>query len=580
MISRRQILRAAPGTAALLGSQALLPGWAANGQTTSPSNEFDLNIQRQTVSIDSRKAAINSINGTLPGPLLRMREGEEVVLRVRNDLDADTSLHWHGILLPPSMDGVPGVSFAGIKPQETFEYRFRLQQHGTYWYHSHSGFQEQLGVYGPLIVDPAKDDSISADRELILVLSDWSFESPARVWSKLKTHADYYNSRQPTLADLLKGNDQAEWERMRMMRTDIADITGMTYTYLLNGHGPTDDWTGLFNPGERVRLRVINASAMTYFNFRIPGLPLTVIQADGQDLQPVTVAEAQLGVAETMDFMVEPAGDRAYAIVAEAMDRSGMAVGQLTPSASLRAEVPPLRAPPQRTMQDMGHDAGHGDGHSGMQHDMPAGPAGMDHSNHGDRATTPAAQTTVPVDPPAWIPRRGPGVMNIVAAPMSRLDEPGTGLTDVGHRVLTYADMQAREAFYDQREPSREIWLNLTGNMERYMWSFDGEKGTGGTEPIRFRHDERVRLVFINHTMMEHPIHLHGMWMELENGQQPMPRKHTVSVKPAERVSVLVTADAPGDWAFHCHLLLHMKAGMMRTVQVSPPMVETADANT
>ena len=348
MISRRQLLRAAPGTAALLGSQALLPGWAANGQPTPVSNEFELNIQRQTVSIDNRPAAINSINGTLPGPLLRMREGEEVVLRVRNDLDADTSLHWHGILLPPSMDGVPGISFAGIKPQSTFEYRSRLQQHGTYWYHSHSGFQEQLGVYGPLVVDPADEDVVTADRELILVLSDWSFESPARVWSKLKKHADYYNQQQPTLADLLNRNDQAEWERMRMVRSDIADITGMTYTYLMNGHGPTDDWTGLFTPGERVRLRVINASAMTYFNFRIPGLPLTVVQADGQNLQPVTVDEAQLGVAETMDFVVEPDGDRAYAMVAEAMDRSGMAVGRLTPSASLRAEAPSLRTPPQR----------------------------------------------------------------------------------------------------------------------------------------------------------------------------------------------------------------------------------------
>ncbi|MGI9329804.1 MAG: copper resistance system multicopper oxidase [Gammaproteobacteria bacterium] len=573
MISRRQILRAAPGTAALLGSQGLLPTWAADGLTGKAGNEFELAIQRQTVSIGNRQADIRSINGTLPGPLLRMREGEEVVLRVRNDLDEDTSLHWHGILLPPSMDGVPGISFAGIKPRDTFEYRFRLKQHGTYWYHSHSGFQEQLGVYGPLIIDPADEDKQAGDRELIIVLSDWSFEDPARVWAKLKKQADYYNRRMPTLADLIKRDDQAEWERMRMVRSDIADITGVTYTYLMNGHGPTDDWTGLFRPGERVRLRVINASAMTYFNFRIPGLPLTVIQADGQDLVPLTVDEAQLAVAETMDFLVEPAGDRAYAVIAEAMDRSGMAVGQLTPADGLRAEVPELRSPPQRTMQDMGH----GGAHAGMQHEKMNDHANMDHSGHAGMADNTPAPSGTPVDPPPWIPERGPGVMNIVAAPLNRMAEPGTGLSDVDHRVLTYADMQAREAFYDQRKPSREIWLNLTGNMERYMWSFDGKKGTGGTDPIRFRHGERVRLVFINHTMMEHPIHLHGMWMELENGQQPMPRKHTVSVKPAERLSVLVSADAPGDWAFHCHLLLHMKAGMMRTVQIAPPMMEGED---
>lgn len=553
MFSRRQLLQAPPAAGALLTAQGLLPAWALNGDPGGPRREFELAIRPQTLNIDGQTARIVSIDGTLPGTLLRMREGDNVVLRVRNELDEDTSLHWHGILLPPEMDGVPGISFDGIQPGEIFEYRFQVRQHGTYWYHSHSGFQEQLGVYGPLIVDPVNGEPDEADRELVIVLSDWSFEDPATVYAKLKKHADYYNNRQTTLADLRGKPGQRAWERMRMARTDIADVTGVTYTYLLNGHGPADDWTGLFEPGERVRLRIINAAAMTYFNFRIPGLPLQVIQTDGQDVAPVIVDEMQIAVAETIDVIVEPPGDRAYTIVAESMDRSGMAVGRLTPSPELRAEVPPLRPPPDRSMADMGHGE-----HTGMDHSRHTG---MDHATMGHGTST-------PVRPPPWQPRRGPGVANIVSNPVSRIREPGTGLTDVDHRVLTYADLQAREAFYDRREPSREIWLHLTGNMERYMWSFDGENVSSRMQPVRFEHGERVRLVFINHTMMEHPIHLHGMWMELENGQSPPPRLHTVSVKPAERLSVLVTADAPGSWAFHCHLLLHMKAGMMRTVVV------------
>jgi FtsP/CotA-like multicopper oxidase with cupredoxin domain len=412
---------------------------------------------------------------------------------------------------------------------------------------------------------------------------------------------------------------------MRMAATDIADITGATYTYLLNGHGPADGWTGLYTPGERVRLRVINASAMTYFNFRIPGLPLTVVQADGQDVEPVEMDEVQLAVAETLDLVVEPGEEAAYAIVAESMDRSGMAVGHLTPAAGRRAEVPALRTPPRRTMADMGH-GGAGMDHGGMDHSQHAGMdhggmdhsqhagmnhggmdhsqhagmnhggmdhsqhagmdhGGMDHSQHagmdkaapGNGAAFLDADRT-PVSPSPWQPERGPGVTNVVASPTSRVAEPGTGLAGLDHRVLTYADLRAREPFYDRSEPTREIWLHLTGNMERYMWSFDGQYGSGKNEPVRLAYNERVRLVFINHTMMEHPIHLHGMWMEVENGQSPMPRKHTISVKPAERLSVLVTADAPGDWAFHCHLLLHMKAGMMRKVTVAAPAEEVARA--
>jgi CopA family copper-resistance protein len=418
---------------------------------------------------------------------------------------------------------------------------------------------------------------VAFDRELVIVLSDWTFEDPARVYAKLKKYGEFYNRSQPTLADILRGQSslarQLEWDRMRMSPADIADVTGATYTYLLNGHGPDDGWTGQFAPGERVRLRLINASAMTYFNVRIPGLPMTVIQADGQDVAPVEVEELQIAVAETADVIVAPGADRAWGIVAEAMARSGLAFGTLSPSPELRAAAPVLRPRPQRSMVDMGHGqhaAGAAEAHAhGGAHDAP-GKAHADHGAHQASHPTAAADRT-----PGWTPRTGPGVANVVMQPMNRLAEPGTGLADVGHRVLTYADLSAREPFYDDRPPTREITLHLTGNMERYMWSFDGERASPRTAPIRLAHNERVRLVFINHTMMEHPVHLHGMWMELENGQLPMPRKHTISVKPAERLSVLVTADAPGAWAFHCHLLLHMKAGMMRTLIVDPPDEES-----
>jgi CopA family copper-resistance protein len=618
MFSRRQFLAAGSAATTLLGTQGLLPVWARTGAAGAAQTEFDLAIRQQRLNIGGREALATTVDGTLPGPLLRMREGENVVLRVRNELDVDSSLHWHGILLPPGMDGVPGISFDGIQPGETFEYRYRLQQAGTYWYHSHSGFQEQAGVYAPLIVDPAGAEPAEYDRELVILLSDWSFEDPARVYARLKKQGDYYNRNQPSLLGLMRSRrgfgaalrEQLEWDRMRMSPTDIADVTGYTYTYLMNGHAPADGFTGLYEPGERIRLRLINASAMTYFNFRIPGLPLTVIQSDGQNVRPVTVDELQIAVAETYDVIVTPPGEQAWPLMAESMGRSGCAFGSLTPRADLHASTPPLRDRPRRSMADMGH--GH-DMHEAMTQDAENAMAGgeppnaADHAAMGHGAATPtaaagsggrrvanagSAHTAVdhaamghampggpatrgpvvaPIQEPGWQPRRGPGVTNIVAEPTRRIAEPGTGLGDMEHRVLTYADLSASEAFYDQRPPTREITLHLTGNMERYMWSFDGERFSSRVEPVRLIYGERVRLVFINHTMMEHPIHLHGMWMELENGQTPLPRKHTISVKPAERLSVLVSADAEGEWAFHCHLLLHMKAGMMRRVVVAPP---------
>ena len=595
-ITRRRFLAGSCAATSLLGTT--LPGWARTGEPGAARNEFDLSIRQQRLSIGGRDARAITIDGSLPGTLLRMREGEQVTLRVRNELDTDSSLHWHGILLPPDMDGVPGISFAGIPAGETFTYRYQLQQSGTYWYHSHSGLQEQSGVYAPLIVDPAGPEPAEYDRELVLLLSDWTFEDPSRVFARLKKSGDYYNRNLPSLMDIFRAKDSGaalgerlSWDRMRMIQTDIADVTGYTYSHLLNGHAASDGWHGLYAPGERVRLRVINASAMTYFNLRLPGLPMTVIQADGQNVSPVDVDELQIAVAETVDVIVEP-GSGAWPIMAEAMDRSGYAFGSLTNDAQVLAEAPPLRPRPRRTMADMGHG-----GHAGMHHGAMKGGAvdhssmdhssmdhaAMDHStmNHAamDQTSTGDREADPPIRrEPAWQPRRGPGVMNIVDQPQSRLAEPGTGLNDVPHRTLTYAQLSAAEPFYDRRPPTREITLNLTGNMERYMWSFDGTRFQDAQEPIEMIEGERLRLVFVNHTMMEHPIHLHGMWMELENGQSPMPRKHTISVKPAEKLSVLVTADAVGDWAFHCHLMLHMKAGMMRVVRVRPAGESTRNA--
>lgn len=575
MFSRRSLLAGSCVATAL--SAISLPAWARTGNPGAVRNDFDLTIREQRLQIGGRDARATTIDGSLPGTLLRMREGETVTLRVRNELDTDSSLHWHGILLPPEMDGVPGISFAGIPPGETFTYRYRLQQSGTYWYHSHSGLQEQSGVYAPLIVDPAGPEPVDYDRELVLVLSDWTFEDPARVFARLKKSGDYYNRNLPSLVEIFRArdsksalNERLAWDRMRMIQTDIADVTGYTYSHLLNGHAAGDGWHGLYAPGERVRLRVINASAMTYFNLRLPGLPMTVIQMDGQNVRPVEVDELQIAVAETVDFIVEP-GNGAWPIMAEAMDRSGYAFGSLTTEPDRLAEAPPLRPRPRRSMADMGHGGHAGMDHGSMDH------AAMDHSKMDHVAMGHSGAPPIRREP-AWQPRRGPGVMNIVDNPQSRLTEPGTGLADVPHRALNYAELSAAEPFYDQRPPTREITLNLTGNMERYMWSFDGVRFQDAREPIEMTEGERLRLVFINHTMMEHPIHLHGMWMELENGQSPMPRKHTISVKPAEKLSVLVTADAVGDWAFHCHLMMHMKAGMMRVVRVRPAGERARDA--
>ena len=549
MIDRRTLLRGALG----LGAAGLLPDWAMASERPAAlsGDEIKLTVGHKMATIDGKTGHAVTVNGTIPGPLIRLKEGQNVRLSVTNTLDEDTSIHWHGLLLPFQMDGVPGVSFPGIKPGETFTYEFPVRQAGTYWWHSHSGLQEQVGHYGPMIIDPAGEDPIAYDREHVVVLSDWSFLHPHELFRKLKVNAGHFNMQKQTVEGLLKGQDQSlkdrvAWGKMRMDPTDIADVTGSVYTYLVNGHGPGDNWTGLFTPGERVRLRFINSAAMTIFNVRIPGLSLEVVATDGQPLVPVGVDEFQIAPAETFDVIVRPTEDKAFTLVAEASDRSGMARATLAPRLGMSAPVPPLRKRPLATMKDMGM----GNMHHGM--DMP----GMDMSMR--------SQSNAPNVPLT------PGVQTISPMPMDRMGQPPQGLEDVGHKVLRYADLANLHPPTDPRPPGREMEIHLTGNMERFMWAFDGEAFGPIKKPIAFQRDERVRVVLINDTMMAHPIHLHGHFFELVNGQENQPLKHTVNVAPGGKVAFDLTASEPGDWAFHCHLLLHMHAGMFNVVTVRP----------
>ena len=582
-IDRRGFVNGALGGGALAALAACYPAWAqpvsAGIAPPLPSvsgTDIRLRIARQTLRVDGKVTQAIGINGTVPGPLIRLKEGQQARLTVVNDLDEDSSIHWHGLILPFQMDGVPGVSFPGIKPRSTFVYEFPIVQSGAYWYHSHSGLQEQLGHYGPIVIDPAGADPVASDREHVIVLSDHSRLSPHEIFRKLKVNPGHFNMQRQTLAGLLAGEDQPlkdrlAWGAMRMDPTDVADVNGSTYTFLVNGYGPRDNWTALFRPGERVRLRIINASAMTIFNVRIPGLAMTVVQADGLNVRPVNVDEFQIGVAETYDVIVTPIEERAYSFVAEANDRSGMARATLTPRAGLVAPVPVLRARPLATMKDMGMGSmsdGGGDAactpdHAAMGHCTPAGEGahaghgGMDHSMR-DFAVAPQV-------------KRDPSVQSISPMPIDRMGEPGQGLEDVGHRVLTYRDLVALDRNPDVRAPGRSIDIHLTGNMERFMWSFDGVKMSDHHDPIPFIEGERVRIRLINDSMMSHPIHLHGHFFELVTGKgDHAPRKHTVIVQPGGIATFDFTADALGDWAFHCHLLYHMHAGMMRIVSVRP----------
>ncbi|HET6538517.1 MAG TPA: copper resistance system multicopper oxidase [Sphingopyxis sp.] len=598
IIQRRSFLRAGAMGLAGLGMIGLMPAWARSGSPglaptlpTLSGEDIHLKIANSAFTVGGRTGHAVTVNGVLPAPLIRLREGQNVRLHVENTLDEDSSIHWHGLLVPFQMDGVPGLSFPGIKPRSTFTYEFPLLQSGTYWYHSHSGLQEQQGHYGPMIIDPADADPVAYDREHVIVLSDWTFLHPHQLVNKLKAEGGYFNRQKQTLFGAIRGGpeeamstgDRAMWGQMRMDPADIADVTASTYHYLINGHGPQENWTGLFQPGERVRLRIINAATMSIFNIRIPGLRMTVVSADGQNVRPVTVDEFQIGNAETYDVIVQPTEDKAFTFVAETIERSGMARATLAPRMGMTAEVPPLRPRPTLTMKDMGmggmdHGAmGHGEmdhaamGHAAMGH--AAANAAADHgSSHSMGGMNMRDKTLVPDSV-----KVGVGVDAIAMAPVDRTGDPGLGLEDVGHRVLTYRDLMALTPNPDKRPPQRTIEVHLTGNMERFMWSFDGEKFSEGVEPIRFERNERARVVLINNTMMTHPIHLHGHFFELVNGHTgSYPRKHTVNVLPGGKASFDLTADAPGDWAFHCHLLLHMHAGMFRVVTVRPMEGEAA----
>lgn len=571
MLNRRRFVRGAAGGALLLASARV--SWGYSAERAGP--EVSLTLGEMPVNFTGAARTATVVNGSLPGPLLRFRQGDVATIRVTNTLGVRSSIHWHGLILPADMDGVPGLSFAGIAPGETFTYRFALNQSGTYWYHAHSRFQEQTGLYGSLVIDRAAGERHRADREHTILLSDWTDIDPEHIFATLKRQSDYYNFGKRTIGDFAADArqrglqaataDRAMWGRMRMEPTDLVDVSGYVYTYLMNGTTPAANWTGLFRRGERVRLRIINGSSMSFFDVRIPGLALTVVAADGQDVEPVTVDEFRIGTAETYDVIVEPKDDRAYTIFAQSMDRSGYARGTLAPAVGMEAEVPPLDPRPILAMSDMGMGHGTSVDHATMDH------ATMDHAtmDHAAMGHGPAA----PLDPRHAPAEFGPGVDAVISVPRRALDDPGVGLRGNGRRALTYSALHTIGGSIDSRAPGRDIELHLTGHMERFIWSFNGQKFSEA-EPLRFRHGERLRIVLVNDTMMNHPIHLHGMWSELEDDAGAfLVRKHTVVVQPAQRLAYGVTADALGRWAFHCHLLYHMEAGMFREVHV------THDAN-
>jgi CopA family copper-resistance protein len=594
-------------------------------------NHFEVVVDEMPVNFTGRRTVATAINGSIPGPLLRWREGDTVTISVTNRLKVPTSIHWHGVRSPADMDGVPGLSFPGIAAGQTFTYTIPVKQSGTYWYHSHSRFQEQTGHYAPLIIEPRHKDPIQCDRDYVIMLSDWTDEDPETVFSNLKQQSDYYNYQQRTVgtffSDIRKNglratvSDRLMWGRMNMNPTDILDVSGATYTYLVNGKPPAANWTALFSPRERIRLRFINGSSMSIFDVRIPGLPMTVVQTDGNDVEPITVDEFRITVAETFDVVVQPQDASPFTIFAQSEDRTGYARATLAPRSGMSAPIPPMDPRPMLTMADMGMAMGKmpgmemgksggtgkdtmagmimgdtsaikvngkqakdtGDDMSGM--DMSAepgmkmeakpsaarGPFSMPFPQPGPETTglSAAVATEKPTPPKPVALHEGPQVDNVAEAPIERLSEPGLGLNDNGRRVLTYADLRARYRGADPRPPEREIEIHLTGNMERFIWGFNGEKFSDA-EPIELKLGERVRFILVNDTMMAHPIHLHGLWSELENGAGDMrPYKHTINVKPGERLSYLISADTPGRWAYHCHLLYHMESGMFRSVIVS-----------
>ncbi len=648
-IGRRRFVQGVAAAGTLAGLGGLRPGEARAAPAPMPllaGSRFDLTIEPTPINITGRRRIATAVNGSVPAPILYWRQGDTVTLNVTNRLDVPTSIHWHGVRSPANMDGVPGLSFSGIARGETFVYRIPVHQSGTYWYHSHSGFQEQTGLYGPLIIEPRAGYPVAFDRDYVVFLSDWTDLDPEEVVSNLKYDSSYFNFEQRTVGtffgDVRRHGlastvaDRLTWGKMRMSPTDILDVSGHTYTFLLNGMPPAANWTGLFRPGERVRLRFINGSTMSYFDVRIPGLTMSVVEADGNSVVPVEVDEFRIATAETYDVIVQPRDDRAYTIFAQSEDRTGYARGTLATRAGTAGPIPPMDPRPIRTMAAMGMGAVDKNDQSRMTVGansavrrapdvMSMGNGGMGGMDMGDsseagmhtrqaeicassasHAATAVGHSPTPrfvstgggisrsdggtsempdmsqgnskggmggmemeADPIAARLKGSPEVDNVAMAPTDQLNDPGAGLAGNGRRVLTYADLCAVQRGDDPRPPTREILLHLTGNMERFIWGFNGKKFSEAP-PIPIKLGERVRFTLINDTMMEHPIHLHGLWSELENGHgEYRPYKHTINVKPGEKLSYLVSADEPGHWAYHCHLLYHMEMGMFRTVIVA-----------
>ncbi len=575
---------------------ASVPG-LTNSQplTTRPKaltgTEFFLDIGESIVNFSGTPQIAVTVNNMLPSPTLIWREGDEVTLHVKNTLKEDTSIHWHGMILPFEMDGVPGLTYAGIKPGQTFTYKFTVQQHGTYWYHSHSGFQEQNGLYGSIVILPKAKDPYEYQQDYVVQLSDWTDEDPNQVLKNLKKMPDYYNYSQRTLGDFFGEvqkngfkaafNNRKMWNEMSMTDRDLSDVSGSTYTFLMNGVNPASHWRGLFQPGQKVRLRFINSSAMTFFDVRIPGLKMTVIASDGNLVQPVSVDEFRIGVAETYDVIVEPLDETAYAIFAQAIDRSGYAIGSLTTDVDVTAATPKMDPLPILGHSDMAMDMSGMDHsqHQSMNNDMPGmdhsqhqgmnnDMSGMDHSQHQMQPIHDANQEISDWPVERAKVKWGPHTNMQAEDAQYRLSDPGVGLRNNGRIVLTYADLRNLYPTRHDAKPNREIVMQLTGNMERYMWSIDGVPYMHA-DPMHLKYGERVRITFINNTMMNHPMHLHGMWSDLESGDlNYMPKKHTIIVQPGARISYRVTVDAKGVWAYHCHMLFHM-AGMFRKVIVA-----------
>ncbi|MBF8415513.1 copper resistance system multicopper oxidase [Acinetobacter baumannii] len=596
--------------------------------TLAAIKEYHLNINEQQVNVTGKPLKRITVNGKFTAPLLEFEEGDEAVIHVHNQLkNQDTSLHWHGLLLPGLMDGVPGFNnFKGIAPNGDFVYRFKVKQNGTYWYHAHSKGQEQDGLYGPLVIYPKGKIPVAAhektDRDYVVMLSDFHNSSSDSIMKNLKKSAEYYQNRRETVSDVLKQvkaqglkatwQDRSMWNQMRMLKTDMSDVTG--YTFLVNGKTPQQNWTANFKAGDKVRLRFINASAMSFFDVRIPNLKMTVVSADGQPVKPVAIDEFRIGTAETYDVIVEPTQSN-YQIEAESIDRSGFAIATLHDENTQAVGPVQMPAPRPRallTIDDMGMS--HGDGsneHAGhqmnMQHDMSAMPEmkkettqanhdhtmmkmdhdmknmssdGHDHSmmhmthdmsamsemNHDMQAMSSSEYDHAMMNMNHEMPAQSEN--------KPKKDEPVYGWanasTPAGIKALQYSDLQSLTPQPDTRAPERELVIRLGGNMERYIWTINGKKFSD-TTPLQVKYGERIRLKFVNDSMMAHPMHLHGMFMQLENGQQAdnLPNKHTIIVPPGKTVTALLTADALGEWAIHCHLLYHMSAGMMNKLIVA-----------